>query len=325
MAVSKAKKKKLQKKAAKAIFGKSLALVMLLVVLFGLIGVALYQYNEPFKDFVDGLGIFSTKAPAIPPINPNGDEMAVHFIDVGQGDATLFQTPQGSVLVDCGEPDDGKKIIEYLNAQGVEELEYFIITHPHDDHMGCAAYVLQNIKVNNFVINGQSRTTSFFTKALDVVEEKGINAIIASPTDTENNLFEVGALQLKIYGPYEDYGDDYNNASLIIHATYGGRSFLLTGDAEKEAEEDFLKYHKEHVKCDVFTAGHHGSRTSNTKELLDAADPEFVIISCAEENDYGHPHQEAVDNFNDIGATVYCTYELGTIVFITDGENLTKR
>lgn len=323
MAVSKSKKKKLQKKAAKAIFGKSLALVMLLVVLFGLICACLYEYCEPFKNFVDELGIFSTKSPGLPPIDPNGDEMAVHFIDVGQGDCTLFQTPKGSVLVDCGETDYGYDIIAYLQAQGVEELEYFIITHPHDDHMGSAAYILENIDVKNFVINGQSRTTAFFTKALDVVEEKGINAIIASPTDSENNLFEIGALQLKIFGPYEDYGDDYNNASLIIHATYGNRSFLLTGDAEKKAEKELLKYHKDDIKCDVFAAGHHGSDTSNTKELLAAAKPEYVAISCGE--GYGHPHQEALDNFDEIGAKVYQTNQHGSIVFITDGDTLTKK
>ena len=148
MAVSKRTKKRVQKKVAKAIFGKSLALVMLLVVLLGLIGACSYQYIDSFKDFVDGLGIISTKTPATPPIDPNGDEMAVHFIDVGQGDSTLFQTPQGSVLVDCGEPDYGDDVVAYLNSQGVIELEYFIITHPDSDHMGCAAYVLENIKVN---------------------------------------------------------------------------------------------------------------------------------------------------------------------------------
>ncbi len=324
MAVSKAKKRKVQKKVAKAIFGKSLALIMLLIALFSLIGVALYQYNAPFKDFVDGLGIFSTQAPAIPPIDPNGDEMAVHFIDVGQGDSTLFQTPQGSVLVDCGEKEYGEDVVAYLNAQGVYELEYFIITHPDSDHMGCASYVLENITVKKFIMNGQEKTTQFFEKALDVIEEKQIDVDIVGPGD----VITVGALQMKIYGPQPELvnSTEWNEASLIIHATYGNRSFLLTGDAEERGEEDLLaNYDGELLKCDVFSAGHHGSKTSNSPELLAAARPTYVVISCGEGNSYGHPHQEALDAFEDIGATVYRTDKLGSIVFITDGETLTKR
>ncbi len=324
MAVSKAKKKKVQKKVAKAIFGQWFALIMLLLVLFGLIGVCAYEYSEPFRQWVDELGIFSTQAPAIPPIDPDGDEMAVHFIDVGQGDATLFQTSKGSVLVDCGEKEYGDDVVAYLKAQGVTELEYFIITHPDSDHMGCASYVLENITVKTFVMNGQEKTTQFFEKALDVIEEKQIAVDIVGPGD----MLTVGALQMKIYGPQPNLvnSTEWNEASLIIHATYGNRSFLLTGDAEEKGEEDLLaNYNSELLKCDVFSAGHHGSKTSNSPELLEAARPTYVVISCGEGNSYGHPHQEALDVFADIGAIVYRTDELGSIVFITDGEALTKR
>ena len=323
MAVSKAKKKKVQKKVAKAIFGKSLALVMLILVFLGLLFTGLYQYNDGFKNFVDDLGIFSTTAPTVPPIDPNGDEMAVHFIDVGQGDSTLFQTPQGSVLVDCGEKEYGDDVVAYLTAQGVTELEYFIITHPDSDHMGCAAYVLEHVEVKNFVMNGQEKTTQFFEKALDVMEQKGIEGTIVVPGD----VITVGALQLKIYGPEEELveSEKWNDASLIIHATYGERSFLLTGDAEEDGEESLLEHYTTELKCDVFSAGHHGSKTSNSPELLSYARPTYVVISCGEGNSYGHPHQEALDVFEEIGATIYRTDELGSIVFITNGKDLSKK
>ena len=186
-----------------------LAIIALLSVLLG----CLYEYSEPFRDFVNDLGIFSTQAPAIPPIDPEGNEMAVHFIDVGQGDATLFQTTNGSVLVDCSESQYGDDIVAYLRAQGVTELEYFIITHPDEDHMGAAAYILQNIEVKTFVMNGQEKSTQFFSKALDVIEEKGIEAVIAVPGD----VFTVGALQMKIFGPqqYLVEDDEWNEASLM--------------------------------------------------------------------------------------------------------------
>ena len=324
MAVSKSRRKKMQKKVAKAIFGKALPIVLLLLALLFVGGKYLYDNNASFSAFVDGLGIFSTKAPAVPPIDPNGDEMAVHFIDVGQGDCTLFQTPKGSVLVDCSEKKYGDDIIAYLEAQGVEELEYFIITHPDDDHMGAAAYILENIKVNNFVLNGQEKSSAnFFNDALDVMEEKGIEGIIAVPGD----VFEVGALQLKIFGPqpYLVEDDDYNEASLIIHATYGNRSFLLTGDAEKKGESDLLKYYGDQIKCDVFSAGHHGSNTSNSVELLNAAKPTYVVISCGKDNSFGHPHEEALNAFESIGAIIFRTDKDGSIVFVTDGDSLVKK
>lgn len=306
---------------------KTLAIIIILIAVITAIFGALYGANDTFREFVDGLGIFSTKAPSVPYIDPEGDEMAVHFIDVGQGDCTLFQTPKGSVLIDCGEPEYGETIIEYLSAQGVEELEYFIITHPDEDHMGSAAYVLENIRVKNFVMNGKEKSTVFFTKALDVVErlkkEGRLNPIIAAPGD----VFTVGALQMRILGPYRlDFSEaDSNNGSLIIHATYGERAFLLTGDAEEEGEEDLLYHHKNELECDVFAAGHHGSKTSNSQELLEAAKPAYVVISCGEGNSYGHPNQEALDVFASVGATVYRTDKLGHIVFVTDGKELTKK
>lgn len=322
MAISKAKKKKLQKKAAKAIFGKALTLIMLLIVLFGLLGACLYEYCEPFRAFIQELGIIKTEAPSITTINLKDNEMAVHFIDVGQGDSTLFQTSKGSILVDCGESEYGEVVVAYLKAQGIKELEYFIITHPDSDHMGCAAYVLQNIKVKTFVMNGQEKTANFFEKALDVIEEKEIPVDIVGPGDVIN----MGELQMKIYGPQPELvsSTDWNEASLIIHATYGERSFLLTGDAEKKGEEDLLKHYSEFIECDVFSAGHHGSKTSNSKELLLAANPTYVVISCGEGNEYGHPHQAALDVFGDIGAKIYRTDHLGSIVFITDGIELRK-
>ncbi len=316
------KKEKAIKRLGKAIFGKSFSLVIILILLLGVVFGLLYNQSETVRDFVDGLGIFSTSKPTsdIPFIDPEGDELAVHFLDVGQGDATLFQTSAGAVLVDCSEEEYAEYILEYLEAQGITELEYFIITHPDSDHMGAAADILRGIKVNNFVMNGQEKSTLFFSNTLDVMEEKGIEGIIAKVGD----VFTVGALQMRILGPQEYLVDSekWNEASLVIHATYGHRSFLLTGDAESKGEGDLVEQFGNEIDCDVFSAGHHGSRTSNSMALLEAASPEYVVISCGKDNKHGHPHQEALENFAAVDAKVSRTDEQGTIVFITDGEEL---
>lgn len=316
-------KKRRQKKLMKAIFGRSLPLLMVLLLLLGVASALLYKQSEPFRSFVDGLGIFSTTAPSRPYIDPEGSEMAVHFIDVGQGDCALLQTPQGSVLIDCGSKEYGDDVVAYLKSQGVDTLEYLIFTHPHEDHMGCAAYVMENINVKNVIMNDRDSTTNYFEEALDVIETKKIPTHLANPTD----VYTVGALQLRILGPYSSRfsSEDTNNSSIIIHATYGNRAFLFTGDAEEDGEEELLEHHRGELDCDVFSAGHHGSRTSNSQALLQAASPQYVVISCGKDNSYDHPHKEALEVFNNVGATVYRTDELGSIIFVTDGESLVKK
>ena len=126
---TKKSKKAKQKKIMKKIFGKSLPLVSTLLLLICIAFSLLYTQCEPVRDFVGDLGIFTEQTTTRPYIDPEGSEMAVYFIDVGQGDCTLLQTPQGSVLIDCSEPEYGKDIITYLQSVGVNELEYFIITH----------------------------------------------------------------------------------------------------------------------------------------------------------------------------------------------------
>lgn len=316
-------KKKQQKKLMKAIFGKSLSLVMVLVVLVGILLSLLYNNFEPARDFIDSLGIIQTTTTTTkkPAKNPNGDELFIHFIDVGQGDSTLLQTASGSVLIDCGESEYGDDVVEYLTSQGVEELEYFIITHPDSDHMGCAAYVLEHIKVNYFVINGKTKTAKFFEKALDAVENRDVALLEGRAGD----VFEIGAIVIDVLGPRVDNIDslDSNDSSLILYVSYGERRFLFTGDAEKEGEELLLKWDKSNIKCDIFSAGHHGAKTSNSLELMMAASPKYVVISCGAGNSYGHPTAAALSNFEKCGATVYRTDELGTIVFVTDGNSLT--
>lgn len=317
---NKKNKETLIKKALKKIFGKNFIYAMILLVLLGIATWLLYLQVPVVKDFIDGfLPVEQTYQPQY--IDPNGNEMALHYIDVGQADATLLQTTSGSVLIDCGK--DADAILNYLELQGVTELEYLILTHPHDDHMGCAPEVLQNIKVNNVIMNGLVSTTTYYRETVDELEKQDINVLEAIPGD----IYTVGALQFRILAPYDESysGDDPNNSSVVVHATYGNRAFLFTGDAEKQAEGVLVDKHGKEIKCDIFSAGHHGASTSNTKELLAAANPTYVVISVGEGNKYGHPTQQALDNFREAGATVYRTDELGTIVFVTDGTSLNKK
>ncbi|MGM9631891.1 MAG: ComEC/Rec2 family competence protein [Eubacteriales bacterium] len=321
----KSAKKKAVKKISRAVFGKNASLAAVLLVLLAVALALFYHQSEAFRDFLHDNGIYTTTSGAqvIPSIDPEGNELAVHYIDVGQGDATLLQTSAGAVLIDCGSKEYGDDILAYLEGEGITELEYLIFTHPHEDHMGCAPAVLRGITVKNVIMNDRTSTTNYFEQTLDAIEELGVNVILAEPDE----IITVGALQLRILGPQNSKfsSSDTNNSSIIIHAIYGNRAFLFTGDAEKEAESELVETYGGTLKADVFAAGHHGSSTSNTQKLLDECTPSHIVISCGEGNSYNHPHDEAVQRFENAGAQIHRTDKVGTVIFITDGESLTVK
>lgn len=250
----------------------------------------------------------------------------VHFVDVGQGDATLIMADNKSVLIDTGERDSENTLISYLNTKGVSELEYFVITHFDSDHFGEAVEVLNAFAVKNVMIPDQVKTTKMYEAFIEALEEKTeINVIFAN--DIIGEKINVGQLELTILAPLRNDYNDSNDYSVSMIARWGNNKFLLTGDAEKKAEEDIVaKYSSKDLDCDVFKAGHHGSRTSSSADLLSKATPSMIVISCGIDNSYNHPHTEAMDRFERIpNVSIYRTDEMGTIVMISDGENINVR
>lgn len=250
----------------------------------------------------------------------------VHFIDIGQGDATLIMADNKNILIDTGEKDGSNKLIEYLTGKGVKELEYFVITHFDSDHFGEAVEVLNGFSVKNVLIPDQVKTTKMYETFLDTLEEKTeINVIIAN--DIVGSKINVGQLEMNILAPLKNDYSDSNDYSVSMLVRWGNNKFLLTGDAEKNAEEDMVaQYSARELDCDVFKAGHHGSRTSSSAEILSLASPTKIVISCGLDNKYGHPHPESMDRFERIpDVEIYRTDEMGTIIMVADGESITVK
>lgn len=246
--------------------------------------------------------------------------LSVHYIDVGQGDSILIKTEGLNVLIDAGERGNGETILSYLEAQEVKSLDYVIATHPHSDHIGSMADVLEKISVANVILpkltQENTPTTKIYENFLQAVKTSGAKVIAAEPGKTYGGERAV----LTILGPCQQ-DDDLNNMSVVARLDFGATSFLFTGDAETPSENAILKNGLD-VQADVLKMGHHGSRTSSGNAFLDEIQPAFCVIPCGAGNDYGHPHEETLRKLEKRGITPLRTDRDGTIVIGSDGNTL---
>ncbi|MBR3755170.1 MAG: MBL fold metallo-hydrolase [Clostridia bacterium] len=247
-------------------------------------------------------------------------EFSVHFIDVGQGDCTLIKTPDGNMLIDAGENGYETTVLEYLEAQGVDSLKYFVATHPHSDHIGGAAEVIEAVTVENVIMPKLSKsntpTTATYEKMLTAIKNSSAKVISAKP----GSEYSFGGAEFTVLAPFEQ-DENLNNMSVVLKLTYKGYSFMLSGDAEKEVESQILKAGYD-ISADVYKGAHHGSSTSNSKKFVKAVNPTYAVLSYEEGNSYGHPHRETVELFNEEGIVYYSTADYGTIVFTVDNNVL---
>ncbi len=211
-------------------------------------------------------------------------------------------------LVDAGTPDCRESLLEYLQEQRLEEPKYVFASHPHADHIGSMAAVIDAFGCQTFVMPDMVSYTRAFETMLDSVERCGAETRLGQAGDT----FELGQAQLELLWPAKGYeADDANNISLVIRVTYGPYSFLLTGDAETPVEKEFAS---SAAPVTVLKAGHHGSKTSSSKTLLDVIQPEYCVVSVGAGNSYGHPSQEVLDRLERMGCQIYRTDLQGTVV-----------
>ena len=245
------------------------------------------------------------------------ENLEVHFLDVGQADSTLIKCDGYTMLIDAGEDAQGTKIQNYLKKQGVEKLDYLVLTHPDSDHIGSADVILTKFETDTVFMSDYEKDTRIYNDLIDLMKDNQITYFTPSVGDT----YPLGSASLQILAPNDEY-EDPNNASIALLLTHGENSFLFTGDAEKSAETDML-YNGLNLVADVFHAGHHGSKTSNTEDFMDVVNPQYVVISCGVDNSYGLPDAEVLNRFRKNGIKVYRTDEQGTIVATSDGKQVT--
>jgi competence protein ComEC len=288
----------------------------------------------------------------------SGGELQVHLLDVGpgDGDSILIIAPGGkTVLIDAGDAGKGKVVLDALKRYNVQQLDYFVATHPHPDHIGGADEVFKTTKVLNVIDNGQqpdvpeslappakpttgpnqkpvnpkldksAAVTKFFTEYQAAVTSSGARHEKAQPGTT----YDLGGgARLTVLAPVEPLftkdqvktGGNLPNAnSIVLRLDYGDFSMLLPGDAEEQTEHRMLTKDM-NLKVRILKVAHHGSKYATTQDFVDRVKPEVAIISCGEWNRYGHPSQIVLDRLRAANAKVYRSDLQGEITITTRGK-----
>lgn len=258
-----------------------------------------------------------TEGEAADPDGYSQEPLEVHYIDVGQGSATLLKSGRHAMLIDTGDSDQGTKIQLYLTKQGVENLDYLVLTHPDADHIGGAPVIITKFGIGQLFLSNYEKDNKTTQKVRDAMQYKGLTASDCQVGDT----YTLGNASFTILAPVKEYADS-NNASIALMVQNGNNRFLFTGDCEAEAEADLIASGAD-LSADVYLAGHHGSDTASSQAFMDAVSPTYAVISCGEGNSYGHPHAEVLNRFRSMGIQVFRTDEQGSVIAESDGTGIT--
>lgn len=248
-------------------------------------------------------------------INLDGELLKVNFIDVGQGDAIFIELPNNeTMLIDAAERNQDTKVINYIDSLGYNKIDYVIGTHPHTDHIGGLSSVVKKYDIGSIYMPKKSSNSKTFVNLLNTIKDKGLKIHTAK---AGVNIINSDKLKVNILAPTKDYNDS-NNSSAVVKINYINRCFLFMGDAEVESEKSI----KDNLECDVVKIGHHGSDTSSSSDFVKKTKARYAVISVGKNNIYHHPYESTIKKWENIGAEILRTDELGDIVILTNGNDI---
>jgi competence protein ComEC len=244
----------------------------------------------------------------------SGDTLKVIFFDVGQGESIFVENKGSKMLVDAGNNPDGKYISKYLRKElNLTKLDYLICTHAHEDHIGGIDIIIEDLDIGTFYMPDKGQDVKSFNDVINWAGKKNL-AIVSPAIGTK---FKVGDAVCEVM-TQNNSSEELNETSIVIELTYKNKKILLTGDMEPANEQS-----RSWNDIDVLKVAHHGSKYTTTDTFLAQVKPEYAIISCGKNNDYYYPHEAVLKRLKDVGCkNIYTTAEEGTIVLITDGENI---
>jgi len=264
--------------------------------------------------------------------SPRG-RLRVSALDVGQGDSLLVDLPHGgAMLVDgggfVGSPvDPGQRVLlPVLRWRRRTRLDVAVLSHPHPDHFGGLVSTLRATSVGELWDTGQGEAEgagATYASLLRDLRARGVP--IRRPPDLCGPARDLGGARVEVLAPCPEPLPDVgaNDNSFVLRLTFGHRSALLVGDAEHDEEARVLRAHPRGLRSDLLKVGHHGSRTSTSREFLEAVSPSLAVISCGVRNRFGHPHPDTLATLDALGVPFLRTDRGGEVIWTTDGERVT--
>lgn len=245
--------------------------------------------------------------------------LEVHYIDVGQGDATLIICDNEAMLIDAGDEGKGTAIQLYLKKHNISKLKYVVATHPDADHIGGLDVIVYKFDCGQILVPNCENDTSSFEQLEYSMKAKGYKPHIVDVGEK----YTLGTAQIEILSPSSEFTfADTNDSSIVIRLDHGNNSFLFTGDVTIPPQQALIYDPDLNIDVDVLKVPHHGASTAYIKGFYDEVSPTYAVISCGRNNRYGHPRQEVLNDLQKRGSKVFRTDEQGTIVAVSDGKTI---
>jgi len=307
--------------------GLSLALFLLAAFGVGLVAGLLYRPVPPPIE-----GRWAATAPSVAPPPPSGElfeedsdlqpKVAVHFIDVGQGDAVFIRSRTHSVLIDGGDLWGGARVVDYLRLRQVAHLDWVIATHPHSDHVGGLLAVLDALPIGEFYATSQTYPTTTYRDLLQKIKDRGVPFRVAR----QGNTLSLGEdVWLQFLAPLES-GLDQGEAAIdeggvVLRLVAGTVKFLFTADIGPSTEDQLIRT-VDSLSAQVLKVPRHGDGRCAGDAFLRAVAPDVAVITCGAYNEFGYPDPAVLTRLAGLGAAVYRTDRHGSVAVLTDGERL---
>lgn len=288
------------------------------LVLFILISFSVFILDK--TDTVS-LGEIYHKIGIIGGVDKQDSDFAVYYLDVGQSDCSIIVCDGMTMMIDTGTVNQLNTIREAMFSLNIDRLDYLVITHQHDDHMGSAAEIIRKYSVSNVIMPTLSKVNNVQSETYtDLINTILDNEVTIIPAQVGYKLY-IGSSEIQLLSPVNQ-DENLNNMSIVLKVIYGENVFLFQGDSEAEVEAQLLK-NSSMLKSDVLKLGHHGSNTSSGYDFLKAVDPMIAIASCGTDNTYNHPNYNVLERLEKQGICPYFTSLDGSVTVTSDGKSVT--
>ena len=290
--------------------------------LYALIGstfLLLFFLFSTFGAFKNGAVLSQETIRSTAHIVPQGQAGIIH-VDVGQGDAAILISKERKAMV----IDSGDNAVSYaypnmkriLDDNNLKRLEYVVLSHPHQDHIGNTLSLISDYDIGSVVLNGAVSTNETYQRILSLIDQKNISTSFVE----KGNTFQLGSMKLDVLASSpEEAVTNENNASIVLLLTDGSFTEIFTGDAEKKIEQEIVSSYQK-LPIDVLKVSHHGSHDATTEKFLQRITPSLAVISVSEENEYGHPHRETLERLQKRNIQIFDTATYGTVTILPQGE-----